>query len=109
VAIGTTRTLSENRNSVYCLARRGRLVVLAALLTLAPAVAGTEYLGKVVGIADGDTFTLLVGRERLRVRLAEIDTPEEGQPYGTRARQVLSDLIYRKTVRVAVVDQDRCV
>jgi endonuclease YncB( thermonuclease family) len=60
-------------------------------------------------IADGDTFTLLVGRERLRVRLAEIDTPEEGQPYGTRARQVLSDLIYRKTVRVAVVDQDRCV
>jgi hypothetical protein len=33
-------------------------------------VAGTPYLGKVVGIADGDTFTLLVGRERLRIRLA---------------------------------------
>ena len=70
-------------------------------------MAGTEYLGKVIGIADGDTFTLLVGREQLRIRLAEIDTPEKGQPYGNRARQALSELIYDKTVRVVEIDHDR--
>jgi endonuclease YncB( thermonuclease family) len=87
VAIGITRTLTENGHRT---ARRVRLVVLAALLTLVPAVAGTEYVGKVVAIAHGDTFTLLVGREQLRIRLAEIDTPDKGQPYGNRARQALT-------------------
>ena len=86
---------------------RACLVVLAALLTLVPAAAETEHLGKVVGIADGDTFTLLVDRQQLRIRLAEIDTPEKGQPYGNRARQALSELIYGKTVRVVGVDHDR--
>jgi endonuclease YncB( thermonuclease family) len=71
-----------------------------------PAVAATEYLGRVSGIADGDTFTLLVGREQLRVRLAEIDTPEKGRPYGKRARQALSDLIFDRTVRVVEIDYD---
>jgi endonuclease YncB( thermonuclease family) len=62
----------------------------------------------VVGITDGDTLTLLTDRrEQLRVRLAEIDTPESGQPYGARSRQLLSDLVFRKSVRVDVRDTDR--
>jgi hypothetical protein len=61
----------------------------------------------VVRIADGDTFTLLVDREQLCIRLAEIDTPEKRQPYGNRARQALSALIYGKTVRVVEIDRDR--
>jgi endonuclease YncB( thermonuclease family) len=67
----------------------------------------SEHLGKVVEIADSDTFTLLVGHEQYRIRLAEIDTPEGGQPYGSRARQALSELIYGNTVRVVEIDQDR--
>jgi endonuclease YncB( thermonuclease family) len=70
-------------------------------------VAATDYVGKVVRIGDGDTFTSLVDREELRIRLAEIDTPEKGQPYGKRARQALADLIYGKTIRVVEVDHDR--
>jgi endonuclease YncB( thermonuclease family) len=62
----------------------------------------------VVGITDGDTLTLLTDRrEQFRVRLAEIDTPESRQPYGARSRQSLSDLVFRKSVRVAVIDTDR--
>ena len=40
-------------------------------------------------------------------RLAEIDTPERRQPYGTRSRQALSDLVFGKAVRVTVQDTDR--
>lgn len=70
-----------------------------------------EYSGKVVGISDGDTLTLLVpdgaSFRQVKVRLAEIDTPESAQPYGTRAKQALSDLAFNKQARVIEQDRDR--
>ena len=66
---------------------------------------------EVVGIADGDTVTLLVekaGRpSQTRLRLTEIDTPERGQPWGTRARQALADKVFRQQVRVLSEGEDR--
>ncbi|MFC7738988.1 thermonuclease family protein [Roseomonas sp. GCM10028921] len=83
------------------------LLVLASLLSAPPAWAA-ELAGRVVGLADGDTITLLTPeRRQVRVRLGEIDTPESRQPYGTRARQALSDLVFGKEVRVTVQDTDR--
>jgi len=41
------------------------------------------------------------------VRLGEIDTPESKQPYGSRARQALSDLAFGKPARVVVQDTDK--
>lgn len=65
----------------------------------------------VVGIADGDTVTLLVekaGRpSQERLRLTEIDTPERAQPWGTRARQALADKVFRHQVRVLPEGRDR--
>ena len=46
-------------------------------------------------------------RRQVRVRLGEIDTPEMRQPYGTRFRQALSDLVFGKEVHVTVQDTDR--
>lgn len=67
-----------------------------------------EYSGKVVGISDGDTLTLLTAeKQQIKVRLAEIDTPESAQPYGTRAKQALSGLAFNKQARVVVQDVDR--
>jgi Staphylococcal nuclease homologue len=67
-----------------------------------------ELAGSVVGITDGDTLTLLYdGHQQVRVRLAEIDSPESRQPYGNRARQELSDLAFGKDVRMTVRDIDR--
>lgn len=67
-----------------------------------------ELLGRVVGLADGDTLTLLTAeRRQVRVRLGEIDTPESRQPYGTRAQQILSGLVFGKDVRIVVHDTDR--
>jgi endonuclease YncB( thermonuclease family) len=83
-------------------------LLAAFLLILAQVASAEELKGRVVGITDGDTLTLLTERrEEVRVRLAAIDTPEGGQPYGRRARQVLSDLAFGKVVRVAVQDMDR--
>ncbi len=79
-----------------------------AILLAQAAVSAEELRGRVVGITDGDTLTLLTERrEEVRIRLAAIDTPESGQPYGSRARQILSDLTFGKQVRVAVQDTDR--
>ena len=63
--------------------------------------------GRVVGVTDGDTLTLLVDREQVRIRLAQIDAPESNQPYGKKAKTALSTLAFDKQARVEVVDIDR--
>lgn len=66
-----------------------------------------QLKGKVVAIADGDTFTLLHHQEQIRIRLHGIDCPERGQDFGTVAREKLSSLIFGKEVTVTVMDTDR--
>lgn len=57
--------------------------------------------GRVVGIIDGDTLTLLTQENRqIKVRLSEIDAPESSQPYGDKAKKALSDLVFGKEVKV---------
>jgi micrococcal nuclease len=64
--------------------------------------------GKIVGITDGDTVTLLtVDNWQVKIRLAEIDTPERKQPYGSRSKQALSALVFGKQVTAKVVTVDR--
>ncbi|HYZ34468.1 MAG TPA: thermonuclease family protein [Crenalkalicoccus sp.] len=85
-----------------------RILLATVLCLLAQAAAAEEIVGRVVGITDGDTLTLLTERHaEVRIRLAEIDTPERGQPYGTQARRSLSDLAFGRAVRVIVRDTDR--
>lgn len=86
-------------------------VLLLAILTIALLLAGTSYgrelQGRVVGVSDGDTLTLLVGSERMRVRLSDIDAPERGQPYGRRARQSLAELCHDQTATLLAAGKDR--
>jgi len=82
--------------------------ILWLLLLVLPLSANAETLtGKVVGITDGDTITVLVAERTIKVRLAEIDTPERGQPWGSRAKQALSDKVFGKQAEVRVIDTDR--
>lgn len=74
-------------------ARCGRLLG-ALLLGAAAAAAAAELEGRVVGVHDGDTLTVLLGRTPQRVRLVDIDAPELRQPFGTRARQALAELCF---------------
>ena len=80
----------------------------ACLILLASPIFAGELSGKVIGISDGDTFTLLTpDKQQFKIRLAEIDAPESGQPYGNKSKQALSDLIFGKDVRVVVQTTDR--
>lgn len=64
--------------------------------------------GKVVGITDGDTFTLLSpGKKRIKVRLYGIDCPEKGQDFASVAKERLSELIFGKPVQIAFKSYDR--
>jgi len=83
-----------------------RFPLLVLLLT--SSAFGGEISGKVISIADGDTFTLLTtDKQQVKIRLAEIDAPESGQPYGTKSKQALSGLVFGKDVRVVVQMTDR--
>jgi endonuclease YncB( thermonuclease family) len=81
---------------------------LLLLLVISTATAQTVYQGKVVKIADGDTLTILANNKQHRIRLSDIDTPERKQPFGTRAKQALSELVFGKQARVVEVTVDCC-
>ena len=84
-----------------------RFLPLLLLLVLFPATAETFYHGKVIKIADGDTLTLLVNNKQHKIRLSDLDTPERKQPFGTKAKQALSDLAFGKQARVVEITTDR--
>ena len=76
-------------------------------VTIASFVMAGEFSGRVVGVMDGDTITVLVGREQRRVRLAGVDAPEKGQAFGQRSKQALSQMIFGREVTVVSTGKDR--
>ena len=85
---------------------------LGLWITFQSAAAQELLTGRVIGIADGDTLTVLAeGARQVTVRLAAIDAPEigkgkgkSGQPFGTRSRQALSDLCFAQQAHVELID-----
>ena len=87
-------------------------IILRAIIFLALAIsfqANADTLaGKVIGVSDGDTVTLLSqDKQQIKVRLAAIDAPEKAQAFGQRAKQHVSDLCFGKQAEVKVIDTDR--
>ncbi len=84
------------------------IFILVVLFFLSVSVSAQTLTGKVVGITDGDTITILDGNNRQhKIRLYGIDTPESGQAFGKAAEQHTSGLVARKTVDVTTYDTDR--
>ena len=64
--------------------------------------------GRVVGVADGDTVTLLDAQKvQHKIRLSGIDAPERSQAFGQRSKEHLSDLVFGQTVEVDFNKTDR--
>ena len=70
------------------------------IVVLLPAVAIADFAGLVVGITDGDTIKVMHNGKAEKIRLHGIDCPEKGQPYGTKAKQFTSQLVFGKEVIV---------
>lgn len=69
---------------------------------------GVELEGEVIAVHDGDTVTLLdVARVRHRVRIAGVDAPERGQPFGATAKDGLARLVHGKRVAAQCHKRDR--
>jgi micrococcal nuclease len=62
----------------------------------------------VIGVTDGDTLSVRCGNATpVKIRLSGIDAPERRQSYGTRSRQSLADLCFRRDATYEVQDIDR--
>lgn len=68
---------------------------------------------KVIAVIDGDTLLLMpfnasATKPRFyKLRLADIDAPELGQPFGQEAKRDLTKLVLHQHVRVVTVATDR--
>ena len=106
---------------LLCAALFGAFVGLVSLLPL-PQTAQTtvkksritpSFQAQVIKITDGDSITVRAGTwsgtgdENVKIRLAEIDAPERGQPWGDRSRRELTSLVAGKTVIVQPKGKDR--
>ena len=76
-------------------------------LLLAFTASAFEFAGKVVGVADGDTITVLYGKKEYKIRFQHIDCPESSQAFGSKAKQTLSAKVYGKIVSVKWTEKDR--
>ena len=83
------------------------IVWLAVVFLLLLPCSAWAWSGKVVGVADGDTITVLHDKQPQKIRLYGIDCPEKRQPFGNRAKQFTSQLVFGKLVEVKPVTMDR--
>ena len=78
-------------------------LVTAGLLAVSGASRSELLQGRVVGVTDGDTITVLdPAANRHKIRLGGIDAPETGQPYGNVSKQSLAKIVFGRTVSVDV-------
>lgn len=75
---------------------------------LSIAIFAQTITGKVVGIADGDTLTILdASKTTYKIRLAQIDAPESKQDFGSASKKSLSDMCFQKNAIAKVETIDR--
>lgn len=85
-----------------------RLLLTATALLVALTVSAETINGRVVGVADGDTVTVLdASNMQWKIRLMGIDAPEKKMPFGQKSKEHLSDLVFNKLVSVEYSKQDK--
>lgn len=87
---------------------RFAIAIVSAVLIAPVQAADLPTACRVVAIADGDTLTVLDDTNtQHKVRLAGIDAPERGQPFGTKARERLGELAMGKDAMVHAEGRDK--
>jgi endonuclease YncB( thermonuclease family) len=83
-----------------------RLFALAPLVSCG-LLSAEAFSGKVVGVTDGDTVSVLRDGQAVTVRLEGIDSPEANQAFGTKAKQYVSESVFGKTITVETKGTDK--
>jgi len=97
-----------NHTTSNCFYSKILLWLLLLNLFLSQTVHAYEISGLVVTVSDGDTLTLLTSsKKQVKIRLADIDAPEKNQPFGLKAKQLISKLTYKKHITVEIKSTDR--
>ena len=85
-----------------------RKLLLIFVLFLSNFVNAKTIEGLVVGVADGDTITVLDQQKNTyKIRLQGIDAPEKKQAFGEKSKQSLHDLVHGKQVRIEYDKEDK--
>jgi endonuclease YncB( thermonuclease family) len=85
-----------------------KAVFILTILLMPIAAQQKTITGKVVGVSDGDTITVLDGsKQQHKVRLEGIDAPESAQAFGQKSKQSLSDMVFGRNVTVVSSKTDR--
>lgn len=111
----TNATLADYQNGIAYLQKDdGKILVIPAVKL---SKADQDFLnikspsvisGKVVGVTDGDTITVLDDtKTQYKIRLEGIDAPESSQAYGKHAKQALSDKVFDKDVKIEWQKKDK--
>jgi endonuclease YncB( thermonuclease family) len=84
------------------------IVSLFIALIAVSAAYAQRFPVKVIGVSDGDTFTV-INRDnlQLKIRVYGIDAPEKNQAYGNKSKQALSALIFGKNIEIDVQSQEK--
>lgn len=84
------------------------LILAAAIVLIITPASAQPITARVVGVHDGDSITVLTSENnQIKIRLAEIDAPELSQPYGKKAKQLLSLMVFGKDVSITPLTIDK--
>jgi endonuclease YncB( thermonuclease family) len=70
-------------------------------------VSADDYQAEVISVLDGDMIEVLHNNHAERISLNGIDCPEKGQPYGAKAKQATSKLVFGKKVTLQTHGLDK--
>ena len=71
----------------------GRFGILAVAAGLLTGTARGQETGRVVHVVDSDTYDVVTGGQRVRVRLLGVDAPEYDQAFGAQATDSVAALL----------------
>ena len=82
--------------------------IVIFLLLISSNLLSLELKGKIIHISDGDTVHLLTdNKEKIKIRLNDIDAPESKQAFGNKSKENLKNYIYQKNVVVEYKNKDK--
>jgi endonuclease YncB( thermonuclease family) len=88
-------------------AAAGLALALATAIAVAWLPADRFIDARVLRVVDGDSLEVVTDAgDRQRIRLADIDAPERGQPWSRRSREALSARVGGRSVRINRVATD---